>query len=487
MFFSHVNHSSRATARPERLDNRPPRPHPAQMRFLFLLCLSLVVFHPATAAPGKPNVIVIVADDLGYNDLSCYGQKNFQTPALDRMAGEGLRFTSHYAGSTVCLPSRCALLTGRDMGHAGIRGNGAYALDPDKESLLPMALRQAGYRTAMIGKSSVHSTPDPTRPAACGFEHFFGYLVHKEAHNHYPDYLWRNGAKVPLPGNKNRRGNTYAEDLFHAEAREWLTAQDGQPFFLLLSLAVPHADVSAPEESIAPFRGKFKEKEKPGTTGNYVMAKEPFATHAAMVTRMDAAIGGMLDFLRQRGLAENTLVILTSDNGGHSEGGHHYEHFQSNAPFRGGKRDLSEGGIRVPFLAWWPGTIQPGVTGQISASWDIFPTLAELAGIPAPNPTEGISFAPLLRGQPGQRQHEALYWEFHEMGGKQAARMGKWKGIRLDAKANPGAKPELYDLDKDPGETTNLAASEPGVLARIIDILGQRQPSPNPAWNFGPK
>ena len=452
------------------------------MHGLIIFCLLLVLPNIVAKAGEKPNIIVIMADDLGYNDLSCYGQKNFETPALDRMAREGLRFTTHYAGATVCLPSRCALMTGRDMGHASIRGNGDHTLDPAQETLLPMALRQAGYRTAMIGKSSVHSTQDPTRPEVCCFDHFFGYLVHKAAHNHYPELLWRNGKEVPIDGNKNRRGSTYAEDLFHAEALQWIEANQTHPFFLMLSLAVPHADVSAPDEAIAPFRGKFKEQSLP--QGSYAPTHEPLATHAAMVTRMDASIGRLLDFLRQRGLEKDTLVIFTSDNGGHSEGGHHYAHFQSNAPFRGGKRDLYEGGLRVPMLAWWPGTIQPRVSGHISASWDIFPTLAELAGIPPPKPSEGLSFAPLVLGQGKQPEHVSLYWEFHEMGGKQAARMGRWKIVRLNVQSHPAGKPELYDLENDPGETTDLADQEPAILARMIEIFSHRQPSAKRAWNF---
>jgi arylsulfatase A len=455
------------------------------MRPFLLSGLLACLFPLASAGAGQPpNVLVIMADDLGYNDLSCYGQKNFQTPALDRMATEGLRFTDGYAGSTVCLPSRCALMTGRDMGHASIRGNGEFVLDPQKENLLPMLMRKAGYRTAMIGKSSVHSTMDATAPNRCGFDHFYGYLTHRQAHNHYPESLWRNGVEEKIEGNQDRQGKHYAEDLVHADARAWITRKDNKPFFLLLSLAVPHADLSAPEDSIAPFRGKFKEV-KPPADKLYLSTKEPLATHAAMATRMDKEIGRLLDMLREKGLADQTLVIFTSDNGGHAEGGHHYKHFQSNAPFRGGKRDLYEGGIRVPFLVWWPGTIKPGVSAEPVASWDILPTLAELSGERLTTPTEGRSFATILRGESPPAEPRPLYWEFHEQGGKQAVRLGNWKAIRLNAKQNPHGIPALYDLSKDPGETTDLAAKHPDIVARLTTIMGQRNASGNPAWNFG--
>ncbi len=452
--------------------------------FQFLGCLFLSGQFVA-AAVNPPNVILIKADDLGYNDLSCQGQRQFQTPTLDRMAAEGLRFTDGYSGSTVCLPSRCALMTGRDMGHASIRGNGEHALDPEKETLLPMLMRQAGYRTAMIGKSSVHSTMDASAPNRCGFDHFYGYLTHGQAHNHFPDSLWRNGQEEKLVGNQNRLGQQYAEDLVHADARAWLRQPSDKPFFLMLSLAVPHADLSVPEDSIAPFRGKFKEVPAP-EENFYLPTMEPLATHAAMVTRMDKEIGKLLENLKKGGLAESTLVIFTSDNGGHAEGGHHYKHFQSNAPFRGGKRDLYEGGIRVPFLVWWPGRIKPGITAEPAASWDILPTLAELAGSPLTTPTEGRSLVPLLLGNANTgNTPRSLYWEFHEQGGKQAVRLGKWKAIRLNAKKNPGAVPALYDLSQDPGEATNLAAKHPEVVARLTAIMNQRKASGNPAWNFG--
>lgn len=434
-------------------------------------------------AGAKPNVIVIVADDLGYADLSCYGQKAFHTPALDRMAAEGLRFTNHYAGSTVCLPSRCAMLTGRDMGHASIRGNGDASLDPARERLLPMAFKEAGYATAMIGKSCVQSNLDGSVPKRCGFDHFFGYLLHKEAHVHFPDYVWRNGEKVGINGNRDRLGKVYCEDLFHEEARSWISRQNGRPFFLLLSLTVPHADLSAPEESVARFRGKFKEK--PAPQGAYVACREPMATHAAMVTRMDEEIGRMLELLKEKQLERNTLVLFTSDNGGHQEGGHHYDHFASNAPFRGGKRDLWDGGIRVPLIAWWPGRIRSGTSDHVSAHWDYFPTLAELLGVVGPQKTEGISFLPSLFGRE-QRAHESLYWEFHEQGGKQAVRKGNWKAVRLDVASNPNRRPALYDISKDPGESVDIAEEFPDIAREMAEIMVKREPSPNPQWNFPP-
>lgn len=453
------------------------------MRVLPLFLLIALGIHGPAAEDSPPNVIVIVADDLGYGDLSCYGQKHFQTPELDRMAAEGIRFTDHHAGSTVCLPSRCALLTGRDMGHASLRGNGDASLDPTRERLLPIAFKEAGYDTAMIGKSCVQSNLDASAPARCGFDHFFGYLLHKEAHVHFPDHLWRNGAKVPVEGNRNRLGKVYCEDEFHREAREWISRPREKPFFLLLSLTVPHADLSAPEDAVAEFRGRFQESPFPGN--GYVACPEPKATHAAMVALMDREIGRLLALLREKGIDRRTLVMFTSDNGGHSEGGHHYNHFGSNAPFRGGKRDLWDGGIRVPLIVWWPGTVRPGTSGHVSAGWDIFPTLAEVAGLAGPSPTEGLSFAPLLTGRP-QAEHDALYWEFHEQGGKQAVRMGKWKAVRLDVSRDPNARPALYDLARDPGESRDVADEFPEVVAEMAKRMANRTTSGRAEWNFPP-
>lgn len=446
---------------------------------------------PTFGGREQPNIIFILADDLGWGDLSCYGQTHFQTPNLDRMAAEGLRFTAHYAGSTVCAPSRSSLLTGRDQGHAYLRGNGRGELSMPPGDRVPNVawmLRELGYRTGQFGKSSTcSSTYNRFQPNEFGFDTHFGYLTHIEAHRHYPEHLWRDGERVFYNRNRYVTGTVYAEDAAVDELIGWLEANRDRPFFVHLNLAVPHADLTVPEDSVAPFRGKFEEEPHEATGYHYVPVAEPKATVAGMITRMDTHVGAVLDRLHELGLAENTLVLFSSDNGPHFEGGHHPEALDSNGPWRGGKRDFYEGGIRVPMIAWWPGTVTAGgVTDHVSAFWDFLPTALDLAGSPVSDGfrTEGISFAPLLTGSGPQRGHESLYWEFHEQGGKQAVRMGPWKGIRLEAQLDPTGPIELYHLEMDPGETTDIAADHPEVVAEIDAIMAKRAPCWYPKWNF---
>lgn len=442
---------------------------------------------PATAAAAQPNIVYILADDLGVGDLSCYGQTNWSTPRLDRMAAEGMRFTRAYSGSTVCAPSRAALLTGQHTGRVFMRGNGRIALRPDPLDLtIATRLRDAGYATAMIGKSSVAClSSDPTLPNAKGFDHFFGALDHAEAHRNYPRRLVRNGEWVTLPGNNGKTGDTFANGLYVDEAVTWLGGRDERPFFLLLSLTVPHADLSAPERHVAPFRGRFPET--PHTTSGYLHQTEPRAAYAGMVAFLDEAVGRILDELHARGLDERTLVIFASDNGTHAEGGADPEAFDSNGPLRGWKRALHEGGIRTPQIAWWPGTIPPGaVTDHITAMWDFAPTALELAGLDIPRrEMQGISIAPLLTGRPAdQTAHRYLYWEFHEQGGRQAVRSGRWKAIRQNADRDPDGPLELYDLDADPGETDDIAADHPDVVRLMARYMAHAH-RPSPEYHFG--
>jgi len=441
---------------------------------------------PVAAVPEKPNIIYILADDLGYGDLGCYGQKDIRTPRLDRMAAEGLRFTAHYAGSTVCAPSRAALLTGRDPAHMAVRGNGNHsALPPDPaEPTLASLLKTRGYATAMIGKSGVTGTDaDPNSPHAKGFDYFFGYLTHTAAHRHYPAELTRNRKTVSLAGNQGKTGVRYAGDVLTEDALKWLAEHRDGPFLLHLALTAPHADIACPQDSVAPYLGKFKETAY--ADGGYAANPHPMASYAGMVSRLDGQVGEVLDKLAALGIAERTLVIFASDNGPHSEGGMEPENFNSNGPFRGGKRDLYEGGIRVPMLAWWPGTIAAGRTSDhVSAFWDVMPTVAELAGIQQKPLSEGISLVPTLTGKGEQPSHASLYWEFHERGGNQAVRLGSWKGIRLNAHKKPEGPIELYDLDADPGELRDVAAANPAVVGKIAAIMAARTPAANPAWNF---
>jgi arylsulfatase A-like enzyme len=441
-------------------------------------------------AAGLPNILLIQADDLGYGDLGAYGQARFATPALDRLAREGIRFTAYYAGSTVCAPSRATLMTGLHTGHAWVRGNGGppegdVPLRPE-DVTLPEVLKEAGYRTAMIGKWGLGAPGTTGAPERQGFDLAFGFLDQRHAHRQFTDHLWRNGARVAADVQRD-----YANDLFTAEAAAFIARDDPRPFFLYLNYAVPHAELRVPEDSLAAFRGRFPERpfanpeadEKLTGAGpdvpslGYRSQDAPHAAFAAMIARMDRDIGRLSELLRERGLAERTLVLFTSDNGPHREGGGDPDFFRSAGGLRGIKRDLYEGGIRVPMIARWPGTIPAGrVSDHVWAHWDLLPTLAEVAGARAPAGLDGRSMRLALRGerQPG---HEFLYWEFHERGFQQAVRSGRWKAVRLSARGPL----ELYDLDADPGESRDLAPTHPEAVARIEGYLRTAR-TPSARW-----
>jgi arylsulfatase A len=425
----------------------------------------------SAAAAGRPNIVLILADDLGYGDLGCYGQMNFQTPNLDRMAAEGLRFTQHYAGSTVCAPSRACLMTGLHTGHAWQRANGGpgMRLDP-QDVIVARLLKDAGYETALIGKSPFIQDDQGRRPNAKGFDHFFGYSSHKAAHRYYPEYLWRNGEKVLYPDNHGFEGVHYSGDLFAKDALRWLDEHADKPFFLHLCLQQPHADLSVPAKWKEPFLGRFDER--PAKGGSYRNEPHPKSTFAGMVTHLDDVVGQVLRKLDELGVADNTLVLFSSDNGAMSEGGWDREYFNSSGPLRGGKRDLYEGGVRVPLIARWPKSIPPGgTTDHIAAFWDFLPTACEVAGVQLPGETDGISYVPTLLGKGEQKKHDYLYWEFYERGGKQAVRQGDWKAVRLDIEQNPDAPLELYHLPSDIGETKDVAAEHPEIVARMRQLM----------------
>ncbi len=439
-----------------------------------LLLAAMVVSGRARAAEdsSKPNIVYILLDDAGYGDFSCYGQQKFKTPNIDRMAAGGLRFTDHYSGATVCAPSRCSLMTGLHGGHAFIRGNreikpeGQYPI-PDQTVTLPERLKAAGYVTGAFGKWGLGAPGSEGDPMNQGFDEFFGYNCQRHAHSYYPTYLWHNGKKVPLDG------QTYSADLIADQARSFITRHKDEPFFCYMPVTVPHAALHVPEESAAPFRKKFPEFEDKIGRYSGPEIRNPAACFAGMMTRLDGEIGKVLALLDDLGIAKQTLVMLTSDNGAHREGGHMPEFFNSTGSLRGIKRDLYEGGIRVPMIARWPGKIAPGtVTDLPSAFWDVVPTMCELAGAAPPKETDGISFVPTLLGQTDkQKPHEFLYWEFSPQGGKQAVRMGQWKGVRLNLKKDPDAPFELYNLKDDPGETKNVASEHPDVVARMKEII----------------
>ena len=446
----------------------------------------------AGAAAEKPNLIWIMADDLGYGDLGCYGQKVIATPQLDRMAGEGMRFTHYYAGATVCAPSRSVLMTGLHHGHTRVRGNAgqtnpaAQALQPGDVTVAGV-LQEAGYKTALIGKWGLGDVgpAESGLPRKHGFDYFFGYLNQHHAHNHFPDFLWRNEERVKLPNVVTPVGGdgagyateakVYADDLFADDALKFVSESRERPFFLYWSMVVPHANNERARElgdgAHVPDYGPYADRDWPPQDKG----------QAAMITRLDSHVGRMLDHVNQLGLAEKTLVIFTSDNGPHDESKHNLARFQPSGPYTGTKRSLTDGGIRVPFIAWWPGRVKAGAESAHAGYFaDWLPTAAELAGAPAPAKTDGLSLVPTLTGNPGaQKQHEFLYWEFHEGGFKQAALyQGRWKAIRS---GGPDAPVQLFDQQDDIAEKTNVAAQHPDIAAKIGDYL-QTARSPLPEW-----
>jgi len=444
-------------------------------------CASLA---PKGSSRRKPNIIFILADDLGYGDLGCYGQQAIRTPNIDKMAAEGMIFTDHYAGSTVCAPSRCCLMTGKHTGHALIRANGRVPLPPSEVTVAEL-LKRAGYTTGIIGKWGLGEPETTGIPNRQGFDYWFGYLNQRHAHNYYPEYLWRNAEKVPLdnevrpvnpPGGVATKRVQYSHDLFAIEALSFVERNQHDPFFLYLAFTIPHANNEARNEGMeVPSYGPYADENWP----------EPQKGHAAMITRMDGDIGRLFDKLRALGIDEDTLVLFSSDNGPHKEGGGDPAFFTSSGPLRGYKRALYEGGIRVPLIARWPGKIEPGSgTDHVSAFWDFLPTCCDLVNVAPPEGIDGLSMLPTLLGNPGkQRQHRFLYWEFHEQGKKQAVRMGDWKGVRLNVAKNPEGPIELYHLDADPGETTDLAADYPEIVAQITGIMDTaRMPSEHWSW-----
>lgn len=454
-----------------------------------------------SASPRPPNVLFIMADDLGYGELGSYGQDKIRTPNLDQLAAEGMRFTQHYSGSPVCAPSRCVLLTGMHSGHAYIRGNDEMAVrgdvwgDLSLEGQRPLPpgtttigtlLQEAGYVTGAMGKWGLGGPGSTGAPNAQGFDRWYGYLGQRLAHNYYPVHLWRDSVKHVLEGNEYFHpharlpedadptdpasytaysGEQYSQDLIAQEALDFIRENQDERFFLYLPFTIPHLALQVPEEAVAEYEGEFEETPYVGDA-SYTPHPKPRAAYAAMITRMDKDIGRILSLLAELGLEDDTVVFFTSDNGATWVGGADTEFFESNAPLRGRKAQLWEGGIRVPLIARWPGRIPAGtVTDHPSAFWDVLPTLSALTGARTPAGLDGVSLVPtLLASADDQAVHEYLYWEF--IGG-QAVRLGEWKGIRL----NPDAEIELYDLAADIGEENNIADAHPEIVARIGEIM----------------
>jgi arylsulfatase len=471
-------------------------------------------------APGDadrpPNIIFILADDLGYAEVGAYGQSKIKTPNIDRLAADGILFRQHYSGSPVCAPSRGTLLTGKHTGHAYVRDNfemGGWGPDepegqlplPSSEVTVAELLRDAGYATSIVGKWGLGGPESEGHPNNQGFDHFYGYLCQRVAHNYYPTHLWRNGDRDSLKGNdyfsshqrivapladpddyiRLYQRDTYAPDMMIDEALDFVDENRDRPFFLLFATPVPHAAIQVPDESVEPYRDTFDDTPYLGTRG-YLPHATPRAGYAAMISRMDADIGRLVTLVDELGLAEETLIVFSSDNGPTYNGGTDSKFFESAGPLSGLKGSVLEGGIRVPMIARWTGTIRPGSTSDhVSAFWDFMPTAAELAGAERPDGIDGLSYLPALLGNDvSQQEHGHLYWEYHSLGGMQAVRMGDWKAVRRDIVKVDNAPIELYDLGADIGETVDVASLHPAVVQQAREIMDGRSPSPIEQWNF---
>jgi arylsulfatase A len=433
----------------------------------------------AAAGRQRPNVVFILADDLGYADVGCYGQKKIRTPNIDKLAAEGMRFTQAYSGNPVCAPSRCTLMTGYHSGHSQIRnnkqvgGDEGWVLGATIGGQWPLTantftvghlFQKAGYTTGAFGKwglGRVGTTGDPQKQ---GFDHFFGYICQRQAHTYYPNHLWRDGEIFWIEANKDGAEKVYSHDLITEEALKFLRTNKDRPFFLYVPFTIPHVALMAPEDSLAPYRDLQPDPPYDGSRG-YVPHQHPRACYAAMVTRMDQSIGRIMALLQDLGLDDNTLVIFSSDNGPTNAGGSEAGFFESAGPLHGLKGSVWEGGVRVPFIARWPGRIKPGSeSAHVMAFWDFLPTCAELLGRQPPKGIDGISILPTLLGRSGQKEHEYLYWELN---GQQGVRMGDWKAVRL----RPNQQIQLFNLKTDLGEKDDVADQHPDIVAKMRDIL----------------
>jgi arylsulfatase A len=450
------------------------------MRFLRLFALLSLFAAPAVADDRRPNVVLVLADDLGWGDLGCYGQTKIKTPNIDALAKDGMRFTRAYAGNAVCAPSRCGLMTGKHPGHAHVRDNRQWKPDvqwsgqiplPADAVTLPKLFKDAGYATGAMGKWGLGSPENSGDPAKQGIDHFFGYYCQAHAHNHYPKYIWRNGTKIDLDGNDGTAtGKQYTHDLFEAEALKFVRDHAAKPFFLYLPFTVPHLALQAPDDALAEYKGKFPET--PYTGKAYQHHATPRAAYAAMVTRMDRTVGRVMALLKELKIDDNTLVLFSSDNGAiDAYAGTDAKFFGSIGRLRGMKGSLYEGGIRVPLLVRWPGRIKPGTTSDLRvAFWDLLPTLCAAAGIATPAGVDGVSLLPTLTGTGEQARHDFLYWEFPSYRGQQAVIAGDWKAVRQQL-VTGRVKTELYDLKADEAESKDVAAANPDVVKRLEAIM----------------
>lgn len=455
------------------------------------LLLAPLLAHPLPAVPAggepatadRPNIVFILADDLGYGDLGCYGQRRILTPNIDRLAAEGVRFTQFYSGAPVCAPARNTLMTGQHTGHTQIRGNAKIDLRP-QDITVAEVLHEAGYVTALEGKWGLGKEGSNGAPTHQGFDHFFGYVDQTMAHNYYPTYLVRNDTRVPLrnvvphPGPYGQGVATkkvdYSPDLIAADALDFVRAHRNERFFLYFAATLPHAnDEAKPDGMEVPDYGPYADRDWP----------TPEKGYAAMVTRLDAQVGRLMAELKRLHLERKTIVFFSSDNGPHAEGGNDPAFFNSSGGLRGKKRDVYEGGIREPMIVRWPGHTHPDTTSDYVGYFpDFLPTAAALAGVAPPPHLDGISFLPAIRGDARtQRRHDYLYWEFYEGASSQAVRLGRWKGVRIPMLTGPV---ELYDLRNDPDERHNVAAAHPAIVEQIRADMEQAH-VPSPLWKPG--
>jgi len=437
------------------------------------LISALALSPPASSAPGSarpPNIVFILADDLGFAELGCYGQKLIKTPHIDRLAAEGIKFRQAFAGSCVCAPSRSTLMTGLHTGHTPVRSNGGGKPLLDADITVAAVLKQAGYVTGGFGKWGLGIENTSGHPNRQGFDEFFGYFHQVHAHFYYPYYLWSNDTKYNLPANEGKKREQYSADVIHAQGLEFLRRNRDRTFFCYLPYTLPHVELVVPEDSMTPYRSKFKEAPLPDPRPGYIGAEQPYATFAGMVSRMDRYVGDVMALLKELKIDDKTIVFFSSDNG--PQGGpwkRVADFFDGKDGLRGYKGDFYEGGIRVPLIVRWPGKIKPGsVSDHVCAFWDFMPTFAQIAQVEPPRNLDGISFLPALLGRRAQQKHPFLYWEIREGGGlTQAVRMGDWKAVR----PRHNMPLELYDLKTDPGESTNVAAKHPDVLKQITDYM----------------
>jgi len=492
------------------------------LSFLVSVAVSLPLF-PQSLGKKLPNIIYIYADDMGYGELGCYGQQKIKTPNIDQLAKEGIRFTQHYTGAPVCAPARCMLMTGKHSGHSYIRGNyelGGFEDDreggqmplPEGTFTIAKMMKTKGYVTGMIGKWGLGMNNNTGDPNKQGFDYYYGYLDQKQAHNFYPTHLWENARPNGSPGSgkwdtlnnpfiyvhrsiphnspdsafENFKGKDYSLTKMAEKTLAFIKANKNHPFFLYLPYTGPHVSLQAPDDAVNEYIGQFDEQPYYGDKG-YAPCKYPLSTYAAMITYMDKQVGRIMTLLKELKLDENTIVMFSSDNGTTFDvGGVNAEYFNLTGGLRGRKQDLYEGGIRIPFIARWPGKIPAGkVTSHISAQYDLMATLAELTGTNV-QATDGISFLSILTGKDQkQQQHKYLYFEFPEKGGQVAIRMGKWKGVKSKMKNNRNSPWEVYDLEMDAMESTDISAQHPGLIKKFEEIMIQEhQPSHIREWEF---